>query len=322
MGGKWPTEPLVPASPNLVSLPSCPWGASVLSFSQLFPLPFVLFLSALSLSFCPFPSPEVFLLLSLSSLQPCSSEGAWTSGSYSISPLSLQGRVSSSWQWLTLMGDEPRGGRGSPHSIQTLAQQTLPDLRFMSMIEVQTSYHVAAGSPTVPVFSPLFLVTQRCSTGDGLKWQISIYWYMHRWVSTFGFHSQRQCTTVWFLGLITLVGSGQDARSFTGPFWKHTGWYLNRYPQGMGWNVNLSLSLFQSFLSLLPWSSHLHSCPLYPKNFLSVSLSFVIGIFVCDVVLSVQLLLLVYADIAGTVEHLSLEIKHSAHCLRLQPWVT
>ena len=114
MGGKWPAEPLVPASPNLVSLPSCPWGASVLSFSRLFPLPFVLFLSALSLSFCPFPSPEIFLLLSLSSLQPCSSEGAWTSGSYSITPLSLRGRVSSSWQWLTLMGDEPRWERLTP----------------------------------------------------------------------------------------------------------------------------------------------------------------------------------------------------------------
>ena len=40
-----------------------------------------------------------------------------------------------------------------------------------------------------------------------------------------------------------------------------------------------------------------------------MSLCFVIGIFLCDVVLSVQLLLLVYADIAGAVEHLSLEIQ-------------
>ena len=183
----------------------------------------------------------------------------------------------------------------------------------MRVIEVQTSYLVVARSPTVPIFSPLFPATNRSSTGNGLKWQIPIYWCMHRWVSTFGFRSQRQHTIVWFLGLITLVGSGQDARSFTGPFWKHTGWYLNRYPQGMGWNVNLSLSLFQSFLSFLPlplpWSSHLHSCPLYPKNFLSVSLSFVIGIFVCDVVLPVQLLLLVSADFVATVEHLSLEIQ-------------
>ena len=206
-----------------------------------------------------------------------------------------------------------RDGRGSPHSIQMSARHALPDLTFMRVIEVQTSYLVVAVSPTVPIFSPLFPATMRSSPGNGLKWQISLYWCMHRWVSAFGFRSQRQHTTVWFLGLITSVRSGQDARSSIGPFWKHTGWYLNRYPQGMGWKVNLSLSLFQSFLSLLPlpppWSSHLHSCPLYPKNFLSVSLCFVIGIFLCDVVLSVQLLLLVYADIAGAVEHLSLEIQ-------------
>ena len=33
------------------------------------------------------------------------------------------------------------------------------------------------------------------------------------------------------------------------------------------------------------------------------------GIFVCGVVLSVQLLLLVFADIVGMVEHLSLETQ-------------
>ena len=75
----------------------------------------------------------------------------------------------------------------------------------------------------------------------------------------------------------------------------------------------LSVSLFQSFLSLLslllPWPSHLHSSPLYPENVLLGSLSSVMGIFVCGVVLSVQLLLLVFADIVGMVEHLSLETQ-------------
>ena len=52
-----------------------------------------------------------------------------------------------------------------------------------------------------------------------------------------------------------------------------------------------------------------HSCPLYPKNFLSVSLSFVIGIFVCNVVLSVQLFLQDCAKTVGTVDRLKFEIQ-------------
>jgi len=66
-----------------------------------------------------------------------------------------------------------------------------------------------------------------------------------------------------------------------------------------------SLSLFLSFLSLLPlhlpWFSPLYSRPLYPENVLS--LNFVIGIFVSGVVLSVQLLLQVSANIVSTVEY-------------------
>ena len=73
----------------------------------------------------------------------------------------------------------------------------------------------------------------------------------------------------------------------------------------MQWH-SLSLSHFQSFLSLLslplPWSSPLYSSPLYPENFLFVSLSFVIGI-VYDVVLSVQLLLQISAVTVGMAEH-------------------
>ena len=52
------------------------------------------------------------------------------------------------------------------------------------------------------------------------------------------------------------VGSAQGAPSLTGPFWKHTGWCLNRHPQWGGLKLQ-SLSFcpflfFQSFLSLLP----------------------------------------------------------------------
>ena len=49
-----------------------------------------------------------------------------------------------------------------------------------------------------------------------------------------GLQSHRQRTTGWFPALITLVGSRQGAPSFTGPFWKHAGWCLNRHPQGVG----------------------------------------------------------------------------------------
>jgi len=71
----------------------------------------------------------------------------------------------------------------------------------------------------------------------------------HLWLES---HSQH--TTGWFPGLITPVDSAQGAPSLTGPFWKHTGWCLNRHTQGA---VETAISFcpflfFQSFLSLLP----------------------------------------------------------------------
>ena len=160
-----------------------------------------------------------------------------------------------------------------------------------------------------------FPATERSPVGNKLKWKLSIYWCSCGWESQLWVQSHRWYTTDWFPGLITLAGSGQDAPSFTGPFWKQAAWCLNTHPQVVGskYNLSFSVSLFQSFLSLLPlllpWSSHLHSSPLYPENVLLVSLSSVMGIFVCGIVLSVQLLLLVFADIVGMVEHLSLETQ-------------
>ena len=44
--------------------------------------------------------------------------------------------------------------------------------------------------------------------------------------------------------------------------------------------------------------------------------------YLCDAVLSGQLLLQVSANIMDTVEHLNLEIQTSPHCLRVEHWVT
>ena len=48
------------------------------------------------------------------------------------------------------------------------------------------------------------------------------------------------------------VGSGQGAPSFTGPFWRHTGWCLNRHLQGAGGNGIFSVSSSFSVFSVSP----------------------------------------------------------------------
>ena len=103
---------------------------------------------------------------------------------------------------------------------------------------------------------------------------------------------------------------------FTGPFWKHTGWCLNRDPQrGELQQPPLSFCLLLPLLVLIP-----ALLPRYLENFLFVSFKFC-GWQLCAVVLCGQLLLQVSANTVGTTEHFSLEM-HSPHCLRLQPWVT
>ena len=111
---------------------------------------------------------------------------------------------------------------------------------------------------------------------------------------------------------------------FTGLFWKHTGWCLNRDPQQGGLKQrSLSFCLFLSLLCLSSFYLSLgpHSCtPARPWKFLVWVFKFC-GWHFCAVVLCVQLLLQVSANTVGTAEHFSLEI-HSPRCLRLQPWVT
>lgn len=77
-------------------------------------------------------------------------------------------------------------------------------------------------------------------------------------------------------GLAHPVSSGQGAPSFTGPFWRRTGWCLDRHLQG-GWKWQfLRLFLFLVFFCLsyvyLSLDPHaLHSHPVHPEV-LSVSL--------------------------------------------------
>ena len=74
-----------------------------------------------------------------------------------------------------------RGGRGSPHTMHTLVQGALPDGGFMRMIEVQTSYHVVAGSPIIPIFSPLFSCHQEKSHWEWAE-AADFYILLYAWV--------------------------------------------------------------------------------------------------------------------------------------------
>ena len=120
------------------------------SLRQCLPLPFVLSLSW-NLSLSVLPSQE------------------WTSGSYSIPPLSL-------WNLLLLAGDGQRWS-GSPHTAQTPVQRA-PPRRLRRVTEVPPSGRIVAASLTVAIFSPLFPATKRCPAEDRMKWQTAIY-YIH-----------------------------------------------------------------------------------------------------------------------------------------------
>ena len=177
-----------------------------------------------------------------------------------------------------------RGGRGSLHTLQTLVQRALPDWRFMRVIEVQTSYRVVGCKSDRPnILTFIFLPPREVPLGRSWSGRLLYTGACMGESPTCGSGTHRRRTTGWFPGLISPVGSGQGAPSFTGPFWKRADWYLNRQPQGAGWKGNLSVSFSFSVFSVplpLPWSLPLPSHPLNPENFLFVSLSFAIGIFV------------------------------------------
>ena len=74
-----------------------------------------------------------------------------------------------------------RGGRGSPHTTQTVVQRGLPDWRFMGVIEVQTSYLVEAGSLIIPISSPLFSCHQEKSCWEWAE-AADFYILVYVWV--------------------------------------------------------------------------------------------------------------------------------------------
>ena len=110
------------------------------------------------------------------------------------------------------------------------------------MIQAQTSYCLVAGSPIVPIFSPLFSCFQEKSS-----WEQPEDFYEPVYCEVAGPH---RWTTVWVLGLITLVSSGQGAPSFTALSGRvQVG--AGQTPSGGVWKWQ-ALSHFQSFLSRLP----------------------------------------------------------------------
>ena len=220
------------------------------------------------LPFFPFPLLKSLYFSVLSYFCPVILR-VWSSGS---SHLSL-------WDLL------PLAGNGSPWRVTREVGEALlipcrpwpsglpADQRFMRVIEVKAHY-VWWLEVWSSLYSHLHFLLPR-GVLEVMGWS-SRFLYTGVQVGerpTCGLQSHTGWTTVCFPGLITLVGSGQGASPFTDPFWKPAGWCLNRHLQGVGWNGSLSLSVsfsFSVFLSLLPlslpWSSPLHSCPLYPEN--------------------------------------------------------
>ena len=280
-------------SRRLRSLPFWPLAASEPSCALPFvPLPHG-FLSPSSLSL-----PWNLLLCPLLSLSPLASAlSFWEDGRWATTA-SLVSACEACPFW---PATSDRQRRGLPHTSHTSAQCCLTgDVQCDRGSDLMSCNAWQRDCPNILAF--IFLPPREVPLGTGSSGRF-LYSGIHTGENPIYGLSYRQCTTDWFPGLITPVGSGQGAPSFTGPFWTC---------QVSVWiDVAISLSLFQAFLSLLPLplplSSHHHSQHFYPEKSLVVSKF-------CDwylwvVVLSVQLPLQVSTDIVGTVEHLSLGIQ-------------
>ena len=145
-----------------------------------------------------------------------------------------------------------------------------------------------AGSLIITTFPPLFSCPQEKSHGGGLKWQISKYWCtcgweFHLWVAV-----PHMLYNKLFPRLDHPGGQWTGCSLLNGTFLEAYRLGSEETPTVVGGNGNLSvsflvLSVAPPFTSPLVLVSILQSSVSWKLLF--VSLGFVIGIFVCDVVL-------------------------------------
>ena len=170
------------------------------------------------------------------------------------------------------------------------------------MIQVQTSYCVVAWSPIVPIFSPLFSCFQEKSS-----WEQAEDVYVLMYCVAAGPHRMDNC----LVSGLDHPGEQQTGCSLLhSPCWKSAGWCRTDILRGC---VAMATSLSCSVFSVPPpFTPPLVLTPMLQS---SLSWKFLVCVFkfchwyLCDVVLSVQLLLRVSVDIVGTAQHWSLEIQ-------------
>ena len=204
VGDKRPPEPLVSVSPRLLSLPFWPLAASEPTFRQLWPLPFVLssslfFFSPLSLSLS-----WNLLLSPLLSLSPLASIfSIWESGHWATTA-SLLSACETCTFW-PAVSDKQR--RGLPHTSQTLVQCSLSgDLQGERGLNLISCNAWKCNCPNILTF--IFLPPREVPLGTGSSGRF-LHSGVHMGESPIYGLFYRQRTTDWFLGLITLVGSGR-----------------------------------------------------------------------------------------------------------------
>ena len=207
---------------------SSPWvtplgGLSTLSQARLSPSPFVCFPSHSPFPLCPFPSPEISLLLCL--LLSLSSLLFYPSERMDLEQLHhhfswLVRPAPTGQQWLTFMGDEWKSERFASHHAD-LGPAGSP---WEGIYESDSGSDLKSYSgwksnhPNSLTF--IFLPPREVPLGMG--WSGNSLYTVHAWlrVRTCGLQSHRRHETGWFPDFISPVGSGQVPPSFPGSFCK------------------------------------------------------------------------------------------------------
>ena len=157
---------------------------------------------------CPFPAPEISVLSSLS--YP----------SERVDVRQLQHHFSQ------LVRPTP-SGQGLTWWVVSRSGEALPMGVLSHKWQMFKPQQARSSKSNHPQYAHLcFPAAKRRPLGYRPTQQISIHLCTHAW------ESQRWQTPSWFPGLMSPVGSGQGAPSFTGPSWRRTGWCLNRHQAG------------------------------------------------------------------------------------------